>query len=281
MSRAIEMHRLEDLTHFEQLRVETAGFIQNVLRSTTKETSGHQMAFHELMLLAYKEGCIALILGKTEEHIRECYRQAADYGIKMLGIAEGQDGLRSFEVDLEGNDQGLTHVQIRPRPVREGERKLSIDKFITALDMITAFGASTAIKVVAEFPEDSYTANPNVIADASTLADLRARRAWLRGDAETARRDGRAALSKNTNERVKPAMAAFLSIVDGEETAFAAALMDVVKAHKKFYQKYPHVAEGAVCFPGMSLCRMALDRGFPVDEQPYLPIRFLPNYRAA
>jgi hypothetical protein len=275
------MHKLESLTHFEQLSEETAGFIQIVLRSTTKETSDHQMAFHELMLLSYKEGCIAFILGRKEELTRECFRRAADYGIQMLGVREGREGLRSFEVDLEGNEQGLTSVQIRARPIREGERKLSIDKFITALDMIAAFGVSAAIKVVAEFPEVSYTANPNVIADASTLANLRARRAWLRGDTETARREGRAALSQNTNERVKPAIAAFLSVVDGDEATFALNLKDVARVHKKSYQKHPHVAEGAVCFAGMSLCRMALDRGFPVVEQPYLPIRFLPNYRVA
>lgn len=277
----MKLHDMESRSHFEELDIETRGFIENMVRLAEKETSDHQLAFHQLMTLSYKQGCIGFVLGKIDEEVTRCFRAAADYGVQMLGVSEGRDGFRSFEVDLEGNDRGLTFAKIRPRPVKQGERKLSINKFIDAFETITAFGTSRDIKVVAEFPEDSYTANPNVIAEPGTLADLRARRAWLRGDVETAGLDGRAALSQNTNKRVKPAIEAFLSIVDGEAPAFSAALIDLVKAHKKYYQKYPHVAEGAVCFAGMSLCRMALDRGFPIEEQPYLPIRFLPNYRTA
>ena len=280
MSRVIEMHKLEDLTHFEQLREETAGFIQNVLRSSTKETSDHQMAFHELLLLSYKEGCIGFILGKTDEHVRESFRRAADYGIKLLAAKapDGSTGFRSFEVDLEAaRDGSIGGVEIRERRFQPEERKLSVDKFVAARMAITAFGPSSELMRVGYFPEEDY-ANPNVVPEPGTLEDLRARKAWLRGDRIQAKREGEAALSRSSNARVRPSIQAFLSLIGGDFANFCSHLVDVVKQHAKFYKKYPHVAEGAICYPGMELGRMAFDQGFPLKEQPYLPLRFLPNF---
>jgi hypothetical protein len=51
-----------------------------------------------------------------------------------------------------------------------------------------------------------------------------------------------------------------------------------LKTHKKRYQMKRHDPEGVISVSGLELCRMAIDRGFTLKEQPCLPLRFLPNF---
>jgi hypothetical protein len=68
--------------------------------------------------------------------------------------------------------------------------------------------------------------------------------------------------------------------LDGDRAGFLKRLEQRLRAHKKRYQKDPAEPEGFICFSGLMLCRMALDRGVSVEDGPYLPLRLLPNYKA-
>jgi hypothetical protein len=66
-----------------------------------------------------------------------------------------------------------------------------------------------------------------------------------------------------------------------DPAAFQRGLQGGLEAHKKQYRRLPGDPRGFVSIGGMSLCRLAFDRGLTIEDQPYLPVRLLSNYRGA
>jgi hypothetical protein len=73
---------------------------------------------------------------------------------------------------------------------------------------------------------------------------------------------------------------ALLAILASEQKTFDLHLEEHVKAHKKYYRRHPNDPRGFISMGGLALCRLARGGGLTVKDQPYLPVRLLPNYQS-
>jgi hypothetical protein len=159
-----------------------------------------------------------------------------------------------------------------------GSEKLSISDYHRALLAVVCFGERSLFAQVAAVPEEQYR-NPGTIATEDYWLYLRAWKALLKGNETEAKKEAEASLAKAKDASSRVARAAFLALLSRDSGALADGLEAALKAHKKQFQKEPNSPFGAVCFPGLMLCRVAIDRGMRVEDGPYLPVRLLPNYR--
>ncbi len=100
----------------------------------------------------------------------------------------------------------------------------------------------------------------------------------LRGDDADARKEAEASVAKAGKD--EPAHAALLALLQGDARDLSQCLDAELKAHNKRFKKQASEPLGAVCFPALTVARIAIDRGMKVEEDPYLPVRLLPNYAA-
>ena len=69
-----------------------------------------------------------------------------------------------------------------------------------------------------------------------------------------------------------------LAMLDGNAERFDRSLQEAVKLYVKATSKQQNDPLTSVFFPGLMLCRMAVDRGMTVVDRPHLPVRLLPNF---
>ncbi|MEO8362180.1 MAG: hypothetical protein ABI672_19290 [Vicinamibacteria bacterium] len=69
-----------------------------------------------------------------------------------------------------------------------------------------------------------------------------------------------------------------IAAMEGDEDATTNALRGVIKDHRKEVRNRPGHLEGLVSYSAMSICRVALWNGLVIEEQPYLPLCFMPGH---
>jgi hypothetical protein len=66
--------------------------------------------------------------------------------------------------------------------------------------------------------------------------------------------------------------------MSGDRPGVVKHLAANLKFHQKQAKKMPGDTEGLVCYSGMQICRVALWHGIEIEEQDYLPLRFMPGH---
>lgn len=275
----IKYHKLPERKHFEILRESNGPLAQRMVDLIKNGKADFQYCYKSLFLMSLDNGYIVLILGESDEKAVEEFRNAVDYAMTLLTGSGPYFPLRSYELEVDVAAGG-SRPSIREIPQPKTTPPLDPTYYKLALAAIVAFGDEAQRRVAADYPEEGYR-NPNVIVDESLFTELRAMKAWLKGDAATAEKGVRAALTACKEEHARPEIAALLSLVVGDEAGFRQHLEERVKGYKKQYQRMSNMPEGFVYLFGLALCRLALERGIAVEDQPYLPVRLLPNYRGA
>lgn len=275
----VELHKIVDKAHFERLRAARLSSQQTMLDLLANGRGDRRYCHKDLLQSHWENGCIALILERGDEEAQENFHKAAEYASLFLRTPAGLKGLRIYEAQLEVSHEGVRPLAIHEKPASPEARRLAIHEYSLALMLLAAFGQREAIREAASYPEEGYR-SPEVIAGEDYFTQLRAYKTWLLGDEPRAKNEAMAVLAAS-EAAVKPEVAAFLSMAAGDADGFRKHLRDRLKTHKKQWAKHPNMPEGIVCLPGLMLCRMAFERGVAVEDQPYLPVRLLPNYKPA
>jgi hypothetical protein len=274
---AVKMHELEAEAHFEQLHTEFTGAMSKRLRWLAEGRGDPQAISRGLCRDSIALGCMALILGHSDDEAREHFHAAAEYAGKWLVAPGSTGGPRVYEVRQEASEAGIRVTAIHETPPSHEPRKLSIIDFGYILAATATFGGSDAMAAVGGFPEAGYQ-NPNVVAGPAAFTHDRAWKAWLRGEEAEARKEGLLFLKQSRETGPRAGMSAFLAMTTGDAKGFRKHLDERLKAYRKQYQRRPNDPEGFVCLDGLALCRLAIDRGIAMADGPYLPVRLLPNY---
>lgn len=277
----MKLHKLPDAEHFKRLLHYNVAFIRDTVE---KEESGSikdlRYARVEVMRRYLSNGCIALILGQSDDEARRNFTAAVEYALRLVKTrAPAGRSMHSYEAhvrvsEVDGSTQLTALHEKKPLP---GSEKLSITDYHRALMSVVCFGERAQFGGVASVPEESYR-NPGTLARADYWAHLRAWKAWLQGDPASAEQEARAATSApGVQDVTQSESAGMLAVIAGDSGRLHGALETRLKLHQKHARKEPNSPLSVVCFPGLMLCRMALDAGLAVEEDVYLPLRLLPK----
>lgn len=272
----MKMHRLEARAHFERLDLDFHVSLKKSQRWLAEGRAG-QGLYGGLYLDSVRLGCIALILDRGGDEARQHFHAAAEYAGKWLVAPGSTGGPRVYDVRQEASEAGIRVTAIHKIPPSREPSKLSVINYGEIMAVTIAFGNRTAMAAVAGFPEEGYQ-NPDVVAGPEIFTAFRARKAWLRGEAAEARREGLLFLKQSRETGPRAGMSAFLAMTTGDAKGFRKHLDERLDSYGRQYQKRPNDPAGFVCLDGLALCRLAIDRGIAVEDGPYLPVRLLPNH---
>jgi hypothetical protein len=239
-----------------------------------KDGSGvPQLCYKTLVRMSLANGCIALILEHPDEEARRLFVDSATYALQLLDAPGTRGGgVRAYEANVDVSEDGARVTSLHEKRPAAGIEKLSITDFHQALIAVVSFGERTWFGQIASFPEDRYR-NPGTAAAEEYWSHVRAWKALLRGDDGEAGKEAEASVAKASND--EPMHAALLALVRGDARALSQSLGAELKAHNKRFKKQVGEPLGAVCFPALTLARIAIDRGMNVEEEPHLPVRLL------
>jgi hypothetical protein len=265
--------------HFARLRHYDNEFIRETLEEEAAgKLANPRYGYLRLVDKLLRNGCITLILGEGDDQARGNFQAAVEYALKLIAAPPTPGGgLRVYEANVELSEQGSRLTALHERKPQQGEEKLSITDYHRGLICVACFGDLSQFAVVASVPEEAYQ-YPGTVASADHWARVRAWKALLLGRDAEARREAEQAFAKGSGSG-KAEAAALLALLDGEQDRFNRSLQDAVKQYVKATAKQVNDPITAVFFPGLMLCRMAIDRGMPVEDAPYLPVRLLPHYQ--
>jgi immunity protein 49 of polymorphic toxin system len=274
----MKRHDLLPASHFEMLR----GVYRDLVATTfqqLKDGSGvPQLCYKTLVRMSLANGCIALILEQPDEEARRHFVDAATHALQLLDAPGARGGgVRAYEANVEVSEDGARVTSLHEKRPEAGLEKLSITDFHQALISVVSFGERTSFGRIASFPEDRYR-NPGTVASEEYWSHLRAWKALLRGDEAGARKEAEASVAKAGKD--EPAHAALLALLQSDARGLSQSLDAELKAHNKRFKKQASEPLGAVCFPVLTVARIAIERGMKVEEDPYVPVRLLPNYAA-
>jgi len=263
--------------HFARLRVLNNESIAGTIDLESRNALvNRQYGYVSCLRRHLSNGCIALILGEGDDEARRSFVASVEWALKLIGAPPTPGGgIRIYEANVEVSAEGSRLTSLHERKPQPGEERLSITDYHRALVCVACFGERSEFRVVASVPEEAYQ-NPGTVASADHWARVRAWKALLLGSDAEARREAEQAFSTGSG---KAEAAALLALLDGEQDRFDRSLQDAVKQYVKATAKQVNDPITAVFFPGLMMCRMAIDRGMPVKDAPYLPVRLLPNYQ--
>lgn len=274
----LTVHKLESPTHFERLAVRWQASIARGLALLREGKGDARFICGGLCRESFDLGCIALILGRGDADAARHFAAAAGYAIQWLHSTGTGKGLRVYDLQMEVSEGGMRPVaqhEIRSRP---GSEKLSGIDYDHILFITYAFGNAAQMTEVAKFPEEGYQ-NPNVVSAPYANAFVRVWKHWALGKVEDAQREALSVLTASPEGMANTALSAILTLSTKDREGFAKHLARYLKSHKKQYQQLGNDPKGYVSMGGMALCRLAFDQGISVEDQTYLPVRLLPNYR--
>ncbi len=226
-------------------------------------------------------GSIALILGHGDHEAKKEFTASADYALKMLDAPGRRGGgiARSYEAHVQYSEEGARLTALHEKRPEPGSERLSITDYHQALLCVVSFGARESFATIAAYPEERYS-NPGTVASEDHWLYLRAWKALLAGNEADALHVAEASLTKAPKD-LRPARTTLISLVHRDQAAFSKSLQDELVGHKKRYRKEPNAPLGVISLPALAVCRMAIERGMTVEDQPYVPVRLLPNYGGA
>lgn len=260
------MHKLNDAPFFAELRSQHEALLARTLDALAGGATGGRAAYAQASWLSRSLGCIALVLRRDDEEALGHFRRAVDYGRLLLSAAPGGGPAPPLVPDASPGSPGewsRVHVGL-------------LD-YTTLLTLAVAFGDVAAIQEVAKFPEEEYSGDPE--ATPGTLHVVRGWRAWLAARDRDARAAARTALTHCEEEAERAGLRAFQALMAGRARAFRSNVLQRLREHGRQYQLLPEEPDGFVCVQALALCRMAYNEGLQMEEEAYLPLRLLPNYR--
>lgn len=272
----LRAHDLAAPAVFEQHLPISLSLFDRMKGAVEAKTGDLQVAYGQLVRGSLKHACIALILAREDREVQRSFHEAVSYGMSLLEARSGA-GARIYDVRLEVSERGTERAAMHERRPQKGEGLLPVTDFSSVLTTTIAFGDEAQRGRVASYPEERYS-NPDIVAPTYLYGNLRALKAWLRGEEALARGEAEAVVSACPEAGPKAGMATFLALVARDQMGFETQLEEHLKAHKKHYQKNPHDPLGMVSIYGLALCRLASERGLRVEEWPYLPTRLLPSH---
>jgi hypothetical protein len=274
----LKMHKLLGSEHFERLGRDAEESIRKRVQWLAEGKGDRQGIHGDLCKDSLWLGCIALMLTKDDERARVHFRKAADYALEWLRAPGSVASPRVYDVNLEASERGTQVTAMHERKPSREPRKLSITSYVEILTTVVAFGDEAGKREVASFPEEGYR-NSEEVVEPYFFTYMRAWRSWLLGDEAAANREATACLGIANKPWPNANLTALLAISAKDEAAFERGLEEGLKAHKRQYQRQPNDPRGLISAGGLALCRLALGRGLRVEDQPYLPVRLLPNYK--
>lgn len=227
----------------------------------------------EALLLAFH----ALLVDDVEE-TRRYIGEGIGYAETMLAPGNRAGELRGGFLEMEYSpDTGKPQVSnVVPLPRSYDVARMSFAHFSDAFLTLWAFGSEEALKAAARIPEVEYRSTGLIVSETGW--------AFMGVHKALALRDFSGASS--TIERILPSLnkwqqehaPALLAAISGDRPGVLKHLAANLKFHQKQARKMPGDTEGLVCYSGMEICRVALWHGIVIEEQDYLPLRFMPGH---
>jgi hypothetical protein len=240
----VKMHKLIDRSRLEVYWREKHAFVLRMLDLVKSGKGDFQGCYTSVMRDSVELGCTALILGKPDEEAVAEFRKAAEYALTLLTEGGTSHSFTSYEVQVDPEETGGQIPKVVPHHFPAGGPLDPVD-YRVALATVIAFGSEAERRIAAEYPEERYR-DPEVVLDESLCVGLRALKALVKGDEETARKEGLAALKVCREPAARPEIMALVSLVTREEDDFREHLEERVKVYKKQYERSPSNPEGFV-----------------------------------
>jgi hypothetical protein len=244
--------------------------------------------FSTLHSHAMRAATMALVLDRGDDEARRWFRLLVPYALRWLDAPPTKGALTSTEVQLEVSPAGTIKKVFQKLmktpapatgPANDRRATLTVLNYASILTTVGVFGTDADIATVIACPETRYR-RPDVIASPDTFTSLRALKAWYAGDRAAARQLTEQAIRENTNNKtIAPEYFAFLALQLGDASEFRRLIGERIKTHQKSAAKAPKDPTMVIAPSVMELCRMARREGLVImEEGPYLPLRFLPEW---
>ena len=208
------------------------------------------------------------------------FRTASAFALKSLLTPKGDALLQAADLEVGVNPATLDvkMASINPREGGYGAARMSVRDYGNGFFTLWAFGKMEDLQEAARIPEVDYR-SPGIISPEWAWRSMDADKALALG-AEAAALNLLRGVADQLNVNVKGKLQTLEALLDGNEEVFRSRLIEMVKTHKKLVAKSPGDLSGLVCFPAMMLSRVALRHGIVVQDQNYLPLRFMPGHPA-
>jgi hypothetical protein len=224
---------------------------------------------------------MAIVLDLGDETVRQDLAHAVEAAQGWLTAPDSaqRSAPQSSLVEAVFDKSGLVSIEAtrlqppHPSPGAKDDWHLGI--FTMVLDTLSAFAPPDAGRGAAAAPEAWYRST-DIVAEEAFFADVRGRKCWLLGDDPGAKAACREAVTTAREPLFRSTSNALLALLEKKTPDhFHQALGETVKAHKRIFSREPERADGVFTLEGLALCRMARTYGIDVEEQTYLPVRFL------
>jgi hypothetical protein len=234
---------------------------------------------------------MALVLDLGDDEARRWFRFVVPYALGWLDAPPVPGEMKATEVQLELSPAGkIKNVVQRlmktsapaTGPASDPRATISAGQYGSILNTVALFGTDAEIATVIACPEPRYR-RPDVYSYPDAFTYLRALKAWHAGDRTTARAQTEQAIRENTeNKIIAPEYFAFLALQLGDAGEFRRLIGERVKTHQEMAANEPKDPRMVIAWTAMTLCRMARRAGLVVmEEGPYLPLRFVPEWSAS
>jgi hypothetical protein len=245
--------------------------------------------FETLYRDAMRGATMALVLDLGDDEARRWFRSVVPYALRWLDAPPIPGAMKATEVQLEMSPAGtikkvvqrLMKSSVAPAtgPANDQRATITAGQYGSILSSVALFGTDAEIATVIACPESRYR-HPEVFSYPDAFTYLRALKAWYAGDRATARAQTEQAIRENTDNKViAPEYFAFLALQLGDAGEFRRLIGERVKTHQEMAANEPKDPRMVIAWTAMTLCRMARREGLVVmEEGPYLPLRFVPEW---
>jgi len=255
---------------FERLRTGELSGVPSRYRSEQYRQHCISFAFYSLLLDGDEGECRRLLVeaARSAENALHAPRSAAGHPLVA----------KEIQVDIEPGTLKTSLDSTAPPNVGYGEARMSVRDYSAGLMTLWCFGSSVALRRAAEIPEGDYR-SPGIVMDDGGWQSIRTYKDLAVGR-EAEGLAGFRVFEAQLNVALKRILDALSNLLEGTERSFRSALVALLVDHEQRVSKAPADMSGLVCMPGMMLCRVALRRGIVVEDQNYLPLRFMPGHPA-
>jgi hypothetical protein len=272
-----KLHKLEGSEHFLRLYASFQRRTKRSLEVLATGTGDTQRIYDALCTDSLVLACITLILDRSDDEIRQHFNDGTRYAIEWLRAPGSTQRMRTYDVEIGSSEHSSDVLAIHERKPDHRPRPLSITDYGRILGAVVAFGTTSQMQEVAEFPEQGYQ-SPEDIVEPYFFEYLRAWREWLRGDLKAATARIARVITIANKPQPNATLLTLAAMAAADSEGFRKHLDELLTAYKAQVQRAPNDPEGVVSMVGLGLCRLARDRGITVADGPYVPVRLLPNY---
>ena len=223
-------------------------------------------------------GVYCLLLDPDDHAARGHFRMAAEYALKSILSPKGDAPMRISEVTVSLDPMTMEVAESeRPLEGGYGSARISVVDFENALYTLFAFGDEGSLRQAARVPEEDYR-SPGIVQSERNWAITEAERLLALGDEAGAGEIYDRVIDDSVLPLYAERVRGLRAMWRGDQTGFRVSLEALLRLHRALAMKKPGDLAGLICFPGMIASRLALSRGWVVEDQSYLPLRFMPGH---